>query len=98
MVTCELCGRQFKNTQGLRGHRTFIHGDGSLSNTSDAQAATEQQLSKLEDRLQKLERVTGLRESDLLDSPTDGQLPITQQLGQLTQQLNEQTRQVNKIS
>jgi len=105
MVTCELCGRQFKNTQGLRGHKTFIHGDGSPSNTSAAHAATEQQLSKLEDRLQNLERVTGLRESDLLDSPTDGQLPITEQLGQLTQQLsqltqqlNEQTQQVNKLS
>jgi len=105
MVTCELCGRQFKNTQGLRGHKTFIHGDGSPSNTSAAQAATEQQLSKLEDRLQNLERVTGLRESDLLDSPTDGQLPITeqlgqltQQLGQLTQQLGQLTQQVNKIS
>ena len=98
MVTCELCGLQFKNTQGLRGHKTFIHGDGSPSNTSVAQAATEQQLSKLEDRLQNLERVTGLRESDLLDSPTDGQLPITEQLGQLNQQLNEQSQQVNKLS
>ncbi|MFC2045567.1 hypothetical protein ACFLUH_02700 [Chloroflexota bacterium] len=26
MVTCELCGRQFINTQGLRGHKTFFHG------------------------------------------------------------------------
>jgi len=26
MVQCELCGRQFKNTQGLRGHKTFFHG------------------------------------------------------------------------
>ena len=26
MVHCEICGRQFKNTQGLRGHKTFFHG------------------------------------------------------------------------
>jgi len=26
MVECELCGRQFKNPQGLRGHKTFYHG------------------------------------------------------------------------
>jgi hypothetical protein len=26
MVKCELCGRQFKTPQGLRGHKTFFHG------------------------------------------------------------------------
>ena len=26
MVECELCGRLFKNPQGLRGHKTFFHG------------------------------------------------------------------------
>ncbi len=114
-AVCEICGKEFKNTQGLRGHKTFVHQVTSLKESptrlateqelnklgltpSNAQPTTAQQVDKLEDRLQNLERVTGLRESDLLDSPTDGQLPITEQLGQLTQQLNEQTQQVKKIS
>lgn len=24
-VTCEICGKEFKTTQGLRGHKTFVH-------------------------------------------------------------------------
>ena len=26
MVQCELCGKVTRTTQGLRGHKTFIHG------------------------------------------------------------------------
>lgn len=26
MVACDICGKEFKNTQGLRGHKTFVHG------------------------------------------------------------------------
>ena len=26
MVACDICDKEFKNTQGLRGHKTFIHG------------------------------------------------------------------------
>ena len=26
MVSCDICDKEFKNTQGLRGHKTFIHG------------------------------------------------------------------------
>ncbi len=25
VVKCEICGREFKTTQGLRGHKTFVH-------------------------------------------------------------------------
>ncbi|GAI91068.1 unnamed protein product [marine sediment metagenome] len=25
MVICELCGKEFRTTQGLRGHKTFVH-------------------------------------------------------------------------
>lgn len=53
MVTCEICGRQFKNTQGLRGHKTFVHGEYSPSSASATRAATEPHLGKLEGRLKK---------------------------------------------
>ena len=26
MIQCELCGKAMRTTQGLRGHKTFIHG------------------------------------------------------------------------
>ncbi len=26
MVACDICDKEFKNTQGLRGHKTFVHG------------------------------------------------------------------------
>jgi hypothetical protein len=66
MVSCEICGKEFKNTQGLRGHKTFVHGQ--TSNTEIATGVTtgqrisklEQQpsstqlLSELEDRLEQL--------------------------------------------
>jgi len=26
MVTCELCGKETRTSQGLRGHKTFVHG------------------------------------------------------------------------
>ncbi len=25
-AVCDRCGKEFKNTQGLRGHKTFVHG------------------------------------------------------------------------
>ena len=25
-AVCDICGKEFKNTQGLRGHKTFVHG------------------------------------------------------------------------
>ena len=27
MVSCDICGKKFKNTQGLRGHKNFVHSD-----------------------------------------------------------------------
>ena len=63
MLTCEICGKQVKTAQGLRGHKNFVH-DITGSNTEKpvAPLATEQQVIELEDRLQQLEYATGLRE------------------------------------
>ena len=56
MVTCELCGKEVKTTQGLRGHKTFHHATtGSNTQQPVAPLATEQQLSILEDRLELTE-------------------------------------------
>ena len=39
---CEICGKEFKNTQGLRGHKTFVHRLTSFRGKSDTPLATEQ--------------------------------------------------------
>lgn len=98
MVTCELCGRQFKNTQGLRGHKTFVHGDGSSSSVSATQAATEMPLSKLEERLEKLECVIGLREASILNKVLGNEEPLTEKLSEVTNQLNSLTQKLASIS
>ncbi len=99
MVTCELCGKEVKNTQGLRGHKTFQHSvTGTSIQQSVARVATEQQVSLLENRLQKLERVTGLRDSDLLERLTDSQLPFTEQLSKQAEQVSKLSDTVSKLS
>ena len=94
---CEICGKEFKNTQGLRGHKTFVHQVTSSSGKSAAPLATEQQLSLLEDRLQQLERVTGLRESDLDFSLSDTE-PLTDRLTNITEEVAKLRDTVSKLS
>lgn len=52
-VTCEICGKEFKTTQGLRGHKTFVH---QMTTTHDppARLATEQELGVVEEKLELL--------------------------------------------
>ena len=52
-VKCEMCGKELRTTQGLRGHKTFVH---QLTSTSKppARIATERQLIKLEERVEQL--------------------------------------------
>lgn len=106
MVICELCGKEFKNTQGLRGHMTFVHGKTGSSKILSAPAATEHRLSELEQLLgvtrQNTEQATEqlpsrLRERlGLTDSNTQ---PITEQLlEQHTRQLTELSKQVTQLS
>ena len=45
MVSCDICGKEFKTTQGLRGHKTFVHQLTSFSGKSATPLATEQLLS-----------------------------------------------------
>jgi len=68
----------------------------ATTNDLPARLATEQQLSELEDRLEKLEGITGLREPNELekllgitDKPLIEQVSeLIKQVGQLTEQLN----------
>jgi len=97
MVSCDICGKEFKNTQGLRGHKTFVHRNGSPNSAPVTRVASEQQVSLLEDRLQQLERVTGLRESDLDFSLSDTE-PLTDRLSNITEQVTKLSDTVSKLS
>jgi len=88
MVKCELCGNEFKNTQGLRGHMTFVHGKTGSSKILSAPAATGQLLSELDDRLELTETQTEWLIEEL--NGTDKQLSdITKQFNEFTQQTKE---------
>jgi small-conductance mechanosensitive channel len=97
-VKCELCGKEFKNTQGRRGHMTFVHHMSSSSSKSATPPATGQPPSTLEERLQKLERITGLKEPSSLDRILGTDEPITEQLEQHTHQLAELSGQLKDLS
>lgn len=110
MVSCDICGKEFKNTQGLRGHKNFVHADtGSgigqpvtqqaaqqlLSSHLGTRATTEQRLSHLEDRFTRLEHITGVRETDELDKLFGvTDTPLTEQVNQLSEQLSKLTEQL----
>ena len=110
MVSCDICGKEFKNTQGLRGHKNFVHADtGSgigqsvaqqatqqpLSSNLGARVTTEQRLSQLENRFARLEHVTGVGETDELEKLLGiTDTPLTEQVNQLSAQLSELTEQL----
>ena len=110
MVSCDICGKEFKNTQGLRGHKNFVHADtGSsigqpvakqaaqqpLSSNLGTRATTEQRLSQLENRFARLEYVTGVRETDELEKLLSiTDTPLTGRVTQLTEQLSKLTEQL----
>ena len=97
MAQCELCGKIVGTTQGLRGHKTFVHNERTSSSTPTTETAATQQASNLEDRLDKLEYVTGLRELSILDKYIYDEKPITIQLTEVTEQLNSQDQKVTSL-
>ncbi len=108
MVSCDTCGKEFKNTQGLGGHKNLAHGiTGSgqpvarqatqqlLSSNLGTRVTTEQRLSQMENRFTRLEHVTGVREADELEKPLDiTDKPLTERVTQLTEQLSKLTEQL----
>jgi len=55
MAKCDLCGKELRTTQGLRGHMTFAHGALGGGTQPVARLATEKQLGELEYRLEQTE-------------------------------------------
>ena len=110
MVICELCRKEFKNTQGLRGHKNFIHSERAdsvrqpvaqqatqqlLSSNLSTPVTTEQRLSQMEDRFTKLEHAIGVRETDELEKLLSTTVtPLTERVAQLTEQLSILTQQL----
>ena len=110
MVSCDICGKEFKNTQGLRGHKNFVHKNNAgsvgqsvtqqatqqlLSSNSSTPVTTEQRLSQLENSFAKLEHIIGVRESSELEKlPGATDKPLTEQVDQLTEQLSKVTEQL----
>jgi chromosome segregation ATPase len=110
MVSCDICGKEFKNTQGLRGHKNFVHADTvggfgqpvtqqaaqqPLSSDSGTRVTTEQRLSQLESRFARLEHITGVRETDELEKLLGiTDTSLTERVAQLTEQLSKLTEQL----
>ena len=110
MVSCDICRKEFKNTQGLRGHKNFVHADTGygigqpvaqqaaqqpLSSNLGTRVTTEQRLSQLENRFARLEHVTGVRETDELEQLLGiTDTPLTEQVNQLSEQLSKLTEQL----
>lgn len=49
MVSCEICGRQVKTAQALRGHKTIVHGMGKCADTIPLQSKLSQNISPWQD-------------------------------------------------
>jgi len=60
MVNCHICGKEFKNTQGLAGHMSFKHGikSASAGAAPAARLATEQDLKQINYRTEQIEAST----------------------------------------
>ena len=101
MISCDICNKELKNTQGLKGHKYFVHTTTVNGNSQsvaqqaaqrpesfnlDTRVTTEQRLSQLEDRFTKLEHVTGVGETDELEELTSiTDTPLTERVTQLTE-------------
>ena len=90
-AVCKICGKEFKNTQGLRGHMRFVH---QVTNSKESPTGlnTKQGLSKPEN-------ITGIRElSELEKLLTEQVSDLTKQVSQLNEQVNQPSEQVSKLT
>ena len=97
-AVCKICGKEFKNTQGLRGHMRFVH---QVTNSKESPTGlnTKQGLSKPENitgirELSELERLLSNTEKLLTEQVSD----LTKQVSQLNEQVNQPSEQVSKLT
>ncbi|MGD0352384.1 MAG: hypothetical protein ABSB38_02630 [Dehalococcoidia bacterium] len=112
MVTCTICKKEFKNTQGLAGHNQFVHSNnGDRSKEPAAQLAEQSPgfslgfpppaqhgLGGLEQRLARLEQAIGLRDSDLDVQSGYTEVPLTRRLASVSERAAEQAEQVAELT
>jgi F0F1-type ATP synthase membrane subunit b/b' len=89
VVTCEICGKEFKNTQGLRGHKNFVHSD-RISYTR--QPVAQQLSSELEQPVTKLELLE--LKLQLLETKLEQVASIVQQANELAETVQLKEREV----
>jgi len=101
MVTCTVCNKSFKNTQGLRGHNFFVHTNNGDQDAERATQVAEQssgfsqtpvsakrRLSSLKERLALLEQATGVSQPNEADKvPSGSRKPLVEQMAELANQL-----------
>jgi chromosome segregation ATPase len=96
MVTCEICGKEVRTTQALRGHKNFVHG--ITRSSTVARPAAEKQVNIVE-RVEKLESIVGTMEPTWLEQ-TLGFPPASlgERVDQLTGRLNDLEKRLTDYS
>ena len=97
-ATCEICGKEFRTTQGRRGHMTFVHQMTTINDPS-ARLATEQ-VSELTMQVSQLtEQLNGLAEQLELNQATTAMMDTqeVERKRQLEQLRNEWEDAHNKL-
>ncbi len=89
MVKCDICGKEFKNTQGLRGHKNFVHSD---KVSSIKKPVTQQLSSELEQPVTKLELLEFKLQQ--LETKLEQVTSIAQQANELAEKALSNSRRV----
>jgi septal ring factor EnvC (AmiA/AmiB activator) len=82
---CEICGKEFKTTQGLRGHKTFVHNmrtTHSPSTRLDDEMEIDRELERIEENLEQV--LTRINQAE-------------KTLKMIVDQISSQNEQINKL-
>ena len=93
MVRCELCGKLLKTSQGLHGHRQFVHGIRNRDQLPVGVVATEQQLGKLDYNLGQAGDMIPMDTGCLAEQLEQ----YTKQLARFDEQLKSMSQQVRLV-
>ena len=81
VIKCDICGKEFKNSQGLRGHKTFVHDKASSSSNSSSPAPAQQLSTAVAQPVETVGDLTELRAD--LDGVLDEVSILSQQFSML---------------